>query len=100
MRGANASLITSYLMGVLEKLWGAGVLTSHVLRNTIYTVALHGGLTLYEVALTLDDPKFRDRLVRSVTDEQLQRFWTRYDNLSRSNRPSKPNRSCAAWGRC
>lgn len=82
--GASASLTTSYLMGILEKLYGTGPLTGHVLRNTIYTVALHKNMTLYEVALALDDPEFRDEITRDIKDEQLKRYWTRYENLSRS----------------
>jgi hypothetical protein len=82
--GPRPSLTTSYMMGVLEKLYGTGPLTGHVLRNTIYTVALRGGMTLYEVALALDDPEFRDELTRDVKDEQLKRYWTRYENLSRA----------------
>lgn len=84
LAGPSPSLTTSYLMGVLEKLYGTGPLTGHVLRNTIHTVALHKGMTLYEVALALDDPEFRDEITRDLKDDTLKRYWTRYENLSRS----------------
>ena len=41
-------------------------------------------MTLYEVALALDDPAFRDEITRDLQDEQLKRYWTRFENLSRS----------------
>ena len=84
MNGASPSLTTSYLMGVVESMFGVGPLTGHVLRNTITTVAMHGGMTLHEVALALDDPDFRDELTRGLRDEQLNRYWTRFENLSRA----------------
>lgn len=84
LSGTSPSLITSYMMGVLESLFGTGPLTGHVLRNTITTVAMHPGMTLHEVALALDDPEFRDQITRDVHDEQLKRYWTRYENLSRA----------------
>lgn len=83
MEGQSPSLIKSYLTGVCEAAFGTGILTSDILSNAIYTVALKGGMTLYEVALILDDPHFRDRMTRGLQDEQLNRFWTRYEGLSR-----------------
>lgn len=41
LSGSSPSLTTSYMMGILESMYGTGPLTGHVLRNTINTVALH-----------------------------------------------------------
>lgn len=84
MQGASPSMVTSYLSGVLEAAFGTGIQTSDILRNTIYTVAQYPDLTLYEVALALDDAEFRDDITRGIEDEQLKRFWTRYEGLSRA----------------
>jgi len=84
LAGMNPSLATSYLLGVFDKLYGTGIQTGHILRHTIRTIAEHPGMTLYEVALILDDPAFRDQVTRQVHDESLQRFWTRFDNMTRA----------------
>jgi hypothetical protein len=84
LSGMSPTLATSYLLGVFDKLYGTGIQTGHILRHTIRTIAEQPGMTLYDVALILDDPDFRDQVTRQVRDESLQRFWTRFDNLSRA----------------
>lgn len=86
LEGESPGLVTSYLMGVLEQIFGVGILTADYLRNSIYTVALHGGQTLHEVVLVLDDALFRDSLTRGLQDENLRRFWTAYEAMSTAER--------------
>lgn len=82
MDGDTPATVTSYLMGVLIKLFGAGPQTSELLRNAIYTVALRQGMTLYEVALVLHDPQFRAEVTSGIEDELLQRFWQNFNAKS------------------
>lgn len=84
LRGDNPSLVASFMMGVIESLFGTGMLTGDYMRNAIYTIALQGNMTLHEVVLVLEDPMFRDEVTRDLRDEHLRRFWTAFEGLSRA----------------
>jgi hypothetical protein len=81
------------LMQVFRKHWSDnpgyafGPRVEWVLSNTARTILANPGYTLAEIPLLLHDKAFRDKLVRSVTNPQVQFFWGEYRQLEATRRP-------------
>lgn len=71
------------LVGVFAKLWDcSGPRIGEMLRNTMVTLA-ENGLTLLEVQPLLTDERFRDHLVRNLSNSEVRKYWLeRFNTLS------------------
>jgi hypothetical protein len=75
---------TEHVMHVFEKLWDVSRSTPRIaqfLRNCALTLIESPGSTMAEIPLLLTDEGYRQRLVRNVTNLQVQQFWRQYNML-------------------
>lgn len=73
-------LAVSGLLEVFHKLWGEkawGQRMEHILRNALYAILEYRGATLPDVLRLLRDKEFREEVVRGISNEQVDGFWTR-----------------------
>jgi len=74
---SQAELITSGIVSIFYKLyansWGPRL--EHILRNTVFTLALTPGSTLVDIPRLLTDKGFRNNTVQKMNDPVLNNFW-------------------------
>jgi len=80
LRGVIAELVplaASGLLEALQMLWPEawGVRMEHVLRNALYALIEHGGMTLPDLLRMLGDQAFRKRVLKKVRNKQVLAFW-------------------------
>lgn len=70
-------LIASGLIGVFKKIWvdSWGPRLEYVLRNTILALLENHGSTLLGVTRLLVDKKYREKIVKNITDPIVKAFW-------------------------
>jgi hypothetical protein len=84
---AQVALTSGLVMHTFEKAFGVGPETprlTDVLRNVTITL-IENNLTMAEIPLILQDSSFRSRVVKNVSNEQVNLWWQIYNNL----RPSE-----------
>ena len=72
---------TAFVMQIFEKLWDVSRSTPRIaqyLRNCTLTLIENPGMTMAEIPLLLTDEAYRQRLLRNVTNLQVQQFWRQY----------------------
>ncbi len=77
VRPDKIPLAASGLMEALKKLWSEawGVRMEHILRNALYTLLEYEGARLPDILRLISDASFRAMVVKSITNEQVKRFW-------------------------
>jgi hypothetical protein len=71
-------LVVSNILATMRGLWDAnlwGPRTEHVLRHALLAVSEVRGATLEDARAMLLDERARERILRQVTDEAVERFW-------------------------
>lgn len=70
-------LVASELISVFKKVWSEfwGPRLEHILRNSLMTLLEYPGSTLLDLPRLLTDDKFREVVLRSVTNPQVRDFW-------------------------
>jgi hypothetical protein len=68
-----------FIMEVIKQQWDVGVQTEQLLRNSL--LALSGGWSLYELEVLLTDRAFRARVLETVQDAAVRRFFARFDQM-------------------
>ncbi len=81
--GAERHLIVSNMMAVFEKIFFQGgnfasqaPQLTHILRHTLYAVMESQDSTLLSVQKMLIDEKYRNKIVKRITDPVIKQFWT------------------------
>lgn len=83
-------LVSSGLISVFKKMWidSWGPRLEYVLRNAILALLEYPGSTLLGVTRLLVDKKYREKVIRKVTDPIVRTFWldefTAYSNQFRT----------------
>jgi hypothetical protein len=77
VRDDKIPLAASGLLETFRKLWPTawGVRMEHVLRNSLYALLERDGSTLPDVLQLFADDNFRKRVVRSIRNEVVRRYW-------------------------
>jgi hypothetical protein len=72
-------LVVSGILSTFKKLYGEfwGPRLEHILRNTLYTLLDVPAATLGFVPRLLTDARFREQMLRQVSDSVVSDFWTR-----------------------
>ena len=70
-------LIASGLLGVFKKIWADswGPRLEYVLNNAIMALLEYPGATLLGIMRMLVDKKYRDKVVKNITDPVVKSFW-------------------------
>ncbi len=70
-------LVASGIVSIFYKIYGHswGPRLEYILRNTILTLLDHPGTTLVDVAPLLTNDAFREKILGSLKDDVLRRFW-------------------------
>lgn len=102
--GLDAYTRVAMILDVIAAQWDIGVQTLNTLRACLLTLALTDTeQSLLEVEPLLVDPAFRRRLLSSVSDMTLRRFWDRFEALPDAQQSQwvEPvlNRLSAWWSR-
>ena len=69
-----------FLMDVIGQQWEIGVQTEQLLRNSLLALSVSGN-SIYELEPFLTDRAFRARVLESVRDASVRRFFARFDSL-------------------
>ncbi len=73
----NRNLIASGLIGVFKKMFGEswGPRLEHILRNTLLALTFTPNSTMLGIMKMLTDGKYRNRILKKVTDPIVLDFW-------------------------
>ncbi len=80
---AKRSLVCSGLVQVFKHLWSDswGPRLEYILRNSILSLLEYPGATLSDINKLLTDKRFREEVLKKVSDKQVKEFWnTEYDH--------------------
>jgi len=74
---SHRHLVASGLIAVFKKIWvdSWGPRLEYVLRNTILALLEYPGSTLLGVTRLLIDKKYRNKVIRKITDPIVRSFW-------------------------
>jgi len=74
---ALRSIVCSGLVGIFKKIyadsWGPRL--EHILRNTLLTLLEYPGTSMLGITRLLQDPAYRKKVVKKVTDPIVKSFW-------------------------
>ena len=74
---AHRHLVSAGLMGVFKKIWPDvwSARMEYILNNTILSLLEIPGTTLLSINRMLSDKKYRDKILKRVTDPTMKMFW-------------------------
>lgn len=77
IRPDKIPLAASGFMEAMKKLWSDawGVRMEHVLRNALYALLEYESARLPDILRLISESAFRAKVLRSVTNEEVRRFW-------------------------
>lgn len=75
---SRRGLAAAGLLDAFQKLWSDswGPRLEHILRNSIHALLEHDGATLADIPRVLNDGTFRKKVVTTITNAEVKRFWT------------------------
>lgn len=72
-------LVAENLLAIFQKIWhdSWGPRMAYLLRNTLLALLENPGSTLLAIAKLLTDEKYRQRMVRNISDPFVRHYWER-----------------------